>query len=206
MKPASGTGRRGASAVAGVTFTPLAYLTLFALGLCFGSFLNVVIHRLPLGLSIVAPRRPARRAGIASGRSTTCRSSRGSPSAAAAGTAAGPIPLALPGGRAGAPALLVVALAVDLGPRAALAPALLFALALLAVAFIDWDHRIIPDEISLGGTVVGLFARGFTWPGVSEGLDRRARRRGSALAGRLGLPARDRRRRPGRRRRQAGAA
>jgi len=151
------------------TFTPLAYLTLFALGLCFGSFLNVVIHRLPLGISIVMPPsacpscghriRPFDNVPVVSwlalgGRCRDCRTS---------------IPWRYPAVELAA-GLLVLALAVALGPRAALAPALLFALALLAVAFIDWDHRIIPDEISLGGTVIGLFARGFTWAGVSEGL------------------------------------
>ena len=156
-------------AVAGATFTPLAYLTLFALGLCFGSFLNVVIHRLPLGLSIVTPPSACPSCGhrvrpfdnvpvvswlVLGGRCRDCH---------------GSIPWRYPAVELAA-GLLVVALAVDLGPRAALAPALLFALALLAVAFIDWDHRIIPDEISLGGTLVGLFARGFDWPGVSEGL------------------------------------
>jgi leader peptidase (prepilin peptidase)/N-methyltransferase len=66
--------------------------------------------------------------------------------------------------------LLVVGLAVLLGPRPALVPAAAFALALLAVALIDLDFRIIPDEISLGGAVVGLFARGITFAGVAEGL------------------------------------
>ena len=35
---------------------PLLALTIFALGLAFGSFLNVCIYRLPLGKSVVAPR------------------------------------------------------------------------------------------------------------------------------------------------------
>lgn len=156
-------------ATIGASFTPLAYATLFALGLCFGSFLNVVIHRLPLGRSIVSPPsacplcghriRPFDNVPVFSwlalaGRCRDCR---------------GAIPWRYPAVELGA-GLLVVALAAQLGPRIALVPALLFALALLAVALIDWDHRIIPDEISLGGAIVGLFARGTTWPGVSEGL------------------------------------
>jgi leader peptidase (prepilin peptidase)/N-methyltransferase len=152
-----------------LSFTPFAYATLFALGLCFGSFLNVVIHRLPLGQSIVSPPsacphcghriRPFDNVPVASwlllaGRCRDCRSA---------------IPWRYPAVELAA-GLLVVGLAAQLGPRVALVPALLFALALLAVALIDWDHRIIPDEISLGGAVVGLFARGMTMPGVLEGL------------------------------------
>ena len=157
------------AAVAGVTFTPMAYATLFALGLCFGSFLNVVIHRLPRGLSIVMPPSACPACGhpirpfdnvpvvswlILSGRCRDCRAE---------------IPWRYPLVEL-LSGLLVVAIAVQLGPRAALVPALLFTLALLAVALIDWDHRIIPDEISLGGALVGLFARGLTAQGVTEGL------------------------------------
>lgn len=152
-----------------VSFTPFAYTTLFALGLCFGSFLNVVIHRLPLGQSIVSPPSACPSCGhrirpfdnvpvvswlVLAGRCRDCR---------------GAIPWRYPAVELAA-GLLVVGLAAQLGPRVALVPALLFALALLAVALIDWDHRIIPDEISLGGAVVGLFARGMTFPGVLEGL------------------------------------
>ena len=155
--------------VPGLTFTPLAYAALFALGLCFGSFLNVVIHRLPLGRSIVSPPSACPQCGhairpydnipvvswlVLSGRCRDCRSA---------------IPWRYPAVELAA-GLLVLAFAMQIGPRAALVPALAFTLALLAVALIDWDHRIIPDEISLGGALVGLFARGVTYEGVTEGL------------------------------------
>ena len=157
------------SGVSGLTFTPLAYTTLFTLGLCFGSFLNVVIHRLPRGLSIVTPPSSCPSCGhairpydnvpvlswlVLSGRCRDCRNR---------------IPWRYPAVEL-ASGLLVLAFAVQIGPRAALVPALAFTLALLAVALIDWDHRIIPDEISLGGACVGLFARGLTYEGVMDGL------------------------------------
>ena len=39
-----------------------------------------------------------------------------------------------------------------------------FVMALLAITFIDWTHRIIPDELSIGGTVFG-------WVGAVVCLD-----------------------------------
>src|SRR5271155_129020 len=40
----------------GHTVDPIYATAIFLLGLCFGSFLNVCIYRLPLGLSVVTPR------------------------------------------------------------------------------------------------------------------------------------------------------
>lgn len=150
-------------------FTPGAYVVLFVLGLCFGSFLNVVIHRLPRGGSLAWPPsscpacghaiRPLDNIPIVSwfalkGRCRDC---------------AAPISPRYPLVELGA-GLLLLTLALTLGPRAALVPAAVFALALLAIALIDWDHRIIPDELSVGGLVLGLAARGFTTQGVLAGL------------------------------------
>ena len=150
-------------------FTPAAYFVLFALGLCFGSFLNVVIHRLPRGMSIAWPPSSCPSCGHAirpldnvpvvswlrlSGKCRDC---------------AAPISPRYPAVELGA-GLLLLALAAFLGPRAALVPAAAFALCLLAIALIDFDHRIIPDELSIGGLVIGLIARGFTVEGVLAGL------------------------------------
>lgn len=150
-------------------FTPAAYVVLFVLGLCFGSFLNVVIHRLPRGASLAMPPsscpvcghaiRPYDNIPVVSwlllrGRCRDC---------------AAPISPRYPAVELGSGLLLLV-LALVLGPRAALVPAAAFALALLAIALIDIDHRIIPDELSVGGLVVGLVARGFTTEGVLAGL------------------------------------
>jgi leader peptidase (prepilin peptidase)/N-methyltransferase len=152
-----------------LAFTWPAYLVLFVLGLAFGSFLNVVVYRLPRGQSIAWPPSSCPACGHAirpwdnlplvswlllRGRCRDC---------------AAPISVRYPlveflGGA------LLVAVAATLGPRLTVLPAAAFALALVAVALIDFDFRIIPDEISIGGAVIGLFARGFTVPGVLAGL------------------------------------
>jgi leader peptidase (prepilin peptidase)/N-methyltransferase len=158
----------GAKAPLGM-FTMPAYGVLFALGLCLGSFLNVVVYRLPREHSIVTPPSACPACGarirpwdnvpllswlLLAGRCRDCRTA---------------IPWRYPAVEL-ASGLLVVGLAWALGPRPELVPALAFTLALVAVALIDLDFRIIPDEISLGGLVVGLFARGFTLEGVLAGV------------------------------------
>jgi len=129
----------------------------FALGLVVGSFLNVVIHRLPRGESIVLPGShcPACGHGITAwenlpvlsylwlrGRCRSC------------GVVISPrYPLVelLTGG--------VFALLLAVQGVSWMTPLwLAFAAALIAVAAIDFDHKLIPDEISLGGLVMGLIA------------------------------------------------
>jgi leader peptidase (prepilin peptidase)/N-methyltransferase len=125
------------------------------LGLLIGSFLNVVIHRLPRGESIVRPpshcpgcgRRiaPFENVPLLSylwlrGRCRGCRM-RISPRYPAIEAATGLIF-----------ALLVARHGVS--PMAAVY--LLFAATLVAAAAIDFDHRIIPDRLSLGGLAVAL--------------------------------------------------
>jgi leader peptidase (prepilin peptidase)/N-methyltransferase len=129
----------------------------FALGLVIGSFLNVVIHRLPRGESIVRPRSrcPACGHPIAFFENVPVLSYlwlRGRCRGCGA-----PIPLRYPlvelltGG--------VFALLVAVQGLSFMTPLwLLFAAALIAVAAIDFDHRVIPDRISLGGLGVGLLA------------------------------------------------
>ncbi len=153
----------------GASFTPAAYALLFVLGLVLGSFLNVLIYRLPRDRSIAWPPsacpscqariRPWDNVPVLSwlwlgGRCRDCRA---------------PISWRYPAVELSA-ALLLVGLAHALGPRLGLVPAAVFALALLAVAIIDFDFRIIPDEISLGGLLLGLFARGFGAADIATGL------------------------------------
>jgi leader peptidase (prepilin peptidase)/N-methyltransferase len=150
-------------------FTPGAYLVLFVLGLCFGSFLNVVIHRLPLGISLAMPPSSCPACGHAIRPFDNIPVVSWFLLRARCRDCAAPIPVRYPAVELGS-GLLLLALAVVLGPRAALVPAAVFALALLAIALIDLDHRIIPDELSVGGLVIGLTARGFTLDGVLAGL------------------------------------
>jgi len=128
---------------------------LFAVGTCMGSFFNVLIHRLPRGESVVRPRsrcpscgrpiRPWENIPIASylllrGRCAGC------------------------GTRISRRYLLVEALSgagfalfalVD-GPGIPLVRDLFLFSLVVPITFIDFDHRIIPDELSLGGIAAGL--------------------------------------------------
>ena len=51
---------------------------------------------------------------------------------------------------------LAVALFLRLGPTLAFAGYFAFAAALVVITFIDLDHQIIPDVISLPGIAIGL--------------------------------------------------
>lgn len=129
----------------------------FALGLVVGSFLNVVIHRVPRGESIVRPgsRCPACGHAIAAWENVPVLSYlwlRGRCRGCAAPISPRyPLVELLTGGVF---ALLVAVQGVSLMTPLWLA----FAAALIAVAAIDFDHRVIPDEVSLGGLALGLIA------------------------------------------------
>jgi leader peptidase (prepilin peptidase)/N-methyltransferase len=125
------------------------------LGLVIGSFLNVVIHRLPRGESVVHPpshcpgcaRRlaPVENVPVLSylwlrGRCRGC-GMRISPRYPAIEVATG---------------LLFALLVARHGVSPMAAVYLLFAATLVAAAAIDFDHRIIPDRLSLGGLAVAL--------------------------------------------------
>jgi leader peptidase (prepilin peptidase) / N-methyltransferase len=141
-------------------------LVFFVLGCIVGSFLNVCIHRLPLGLSIVTPKSHC----------PHCKYS---------------IPwylniplvtwLALRGrcqncGAPISPRYFVVELLTGVAflgcwlafgeksPAMALVYSVFIA-GLIAATFIDFEHFIIPDEITLGGIVAG-FAASFFLPSL----------------------------------------
>jgi leader peptidase (prepilin peptidase)/N-methyltransferase len=157
-----------------------------ALGLAVGSFLNVVIHRLPRGESIVHPpsRCPACLARIAPwdnvpvlawlwlrGRCRGC---------GARISLRYPLIEALTGA-------VFAAIAATHGAHALTAVLLAFAAALIAAAAIDFDHRIIPDEISLGGLALALvLVPAAQW---ADGAPLLAAARRSALGAGLGAGA-----------------
>jgi leader peptidase (prepilin peptidase)/N-methyltransferase len=124
-------------------------------GLLVGSFLNVVIHRLPRGESLVwpgsrcprcgRPIRPHENVPVLSWLALRARC-RG---------CGGRISARYPAVELGT-ALVFAALAARFGPAPELALWMVFSAGLAAAALIDVDHGIIPDELSLGGLAVGL--------------------------------------------------
>jgi len=143
--------------------------TAFLLGLVLGSFLNVVIARLPEGESIVSPpsRCPRCKARIRPwdnipvlsylllrGRCRDCRRK---------------IPRRYPVIELTAGLLLWV-LARRIEHPVLLVPHAAFLLALLAVAWIDFDTRTIPDAVTIPGVGLGLAASLFGPPGIQAAL------------------------------------
>jgi len=137
----------------------------FIFGLCIGSFLNVCIYRLPASKSIVHPRSMCPRCGrqipfydnlpilsylLLRGRCRQCRT---------AISVRYPLVELLAGLFA-----LVSVLRFGMTPTAAIY--FVFIAALLTVTFIDIDHRIIPNAITLPG-IVFFFIAGLLLPQIS---------------------------------------
>ena len=146
--------------------TILTAVIALALGTAIGSFLNVVIHRVPLGESIVTPGSHCPRCGKGirwydnvpvlgwlwlGGRCRDCR---------APISARYPLVELLTG-------LLAAALALRLGFGIQMLGAFWFAASLLALTYIDLDHQLLPDRITLPGIAVGLAIAALA-PGVDR--------------------------------------
>jgi leader peptidase (prepilin peptidase) / N-methyltransferase len=151
----------------------LSVLYGFALvfGLVWGSFLNVVIYRVPRGLSVVRPasRCPACETPIRAwdnvpvfgylllrGKARCCKAKL-SPRYPLVEAIGGVLSVAI-----------VHVLLLSLPPSTSLGRAgaiyiadLALALGLVAAAFIDLEHMILPDEITLGGAVLGVATASF---------------------------------------------
>jgi len=124
-------------------------------GLCLGSFLNVVIARLPAGRSIVHPGSSCPRCGnpiawydnlpllsflLLRARCRSCRD---------------PISWRYPMVEIVCAGLFAAAY-LRFGPSLQFAAALVLLAALIAITGIDFDHQIIPDVLSLPGIALGL--------------------------------------------------
>jgi leader peptidase (prepilin peptidase)/N-methyltransferase len=149
--------------------SPLWELNALLVGLVVGSFANVCIHRLPLGLSVVRPRSrcpwckapiraldnvPVLSYALLRGRCRHCR---------ARISARYPVVEAFNG-------LAWMAVAARWGPTPVAVIDMVFITALVVLTLIDLDHQILPDVITLPGTALATAASGaadvFDWPGL----------------------------------------
>ncbi|MBL8143927.1 MAG: prepilin peptidase [Acidobacteria bacterium] len=150
---------------------PYALVGIFVtlMGLAIGSFLNVVIYRLPRDLSVSfppsnctschAPIRwyhniPLLGYALIGGRCAACRA---------------PVSIRYPIVEALTGALFLWHFLV-IGPEWILAVRLAFAAAMVALFAIDLEHQILPDEITLGGIAVGFAASFAVAPGWMSSL------------------------------------
>src|ERR1051325_609770 len=145
----------------GGSLTALMELALvLVLGLVIGSFLNVVIVRLPQGISISIPRShcpqckrpipwydnvPILSYVLLRGRCRQCGKSI---------SARYPLIEALTG-------LVSTLLYLKFGLGVEWAIFFSFCAALIALAFIDLEHRILPDPITLNGIWIGMLASAY---------------------------------------------
>jgi leader peptidase (prepilin peptidase)/N-methyltransferase len=144
-------------------------LLLAVLGLVAGSFLNVCIHRLPLGQSIVRPGSrcpgcgyslrwfdniPVISYAVLGGRCRTCGASI---------SARYPIVELVTMG-------VFVAHYFALGVDILLVPRLLLACALIVLFAIDLEHHLLPNAITLPGMAVGLAFSLLLPPGLQSAL------------------------------------
>jgi len=150
-----------------VTGIEIAIVTL--LGLAIGSFLNVCIHRLPRGESLLSPGsrcpscgyslRPADNVPVLSylflgGRCRRCRTR---------------ISLRYPVVELVTAAVFLLHYLV-FGWTPLLAVRLLFAAAMVTLFAIDLEHHLLPDAITLPGIGAGLAASLFLPPGIRDAL------------------------------------
>lgn len=134
---------------------PIFAAAFFAFGLAFGSFLNVVIHRVPREMSVVRPRSacPRCRQAIAwydnipvlswvilRGRCRGCKT---------------PIAMRYPLVEL-LTGLLFLASFLGFGLSPAAVKYCIFGFLLLGLIFIDAEHQLLPDALTLPGLAIGL--------------------------------------------------
>jgi leader peptidase (prepilin peptidase)/N-methyltransferase len=141
--------------VSAAPIEPFASWLVLAVGLVLGSYLNVCIHRLPLGESVVYPASRCPKCGsvirawqnvpvvswlLLRARCASCRE---------------PISWRYPAVEA-LTGLAAVALWRGYGPSWAFAVAASFTLMMIVLFFTDYDHQLLPDLVTLPGFGVGL--------------------------------------------------
>lgn len=134
---------------------PILMLVVFILGCCLGSFLNVCIYRFPRSLSIVNPGSfcpqcrtairiydniPLFSYALLRGKCRNCGAKISGRYFLVEGLTGG----------------MALALFLKFGLSIAFFSFSAFSAGLIVIAFIDIDHRIIPDWISLPGIVIGF--------------------------------------------------
>ncbi len=144
-------------------------LLILIFGLVTGSFLNVCIYRLPQGISIVHPRSRCPNCGRAvrawenipvlgflllGGRCHGCRE---------------PIAWRYPLVELLAGAIFFMAYR-QAGPGVVFLKSTFLLCSLLVLVGTDWDCQILPDEVTLGGLLVGLAFAWWVPPGGSQQL------------------------------------
>ena len=152
-----------------MSYTAVELAIVTVVGLAIGSFLNVVIHRLPRKQSVVSPGSRCPNCGaavrwhdnipilsyVALGarcRSCSTRISARYPLVELATVA------------------IFIAHYLVLGWTPLLAVRLVFAAGMVALFAIDLEHQLLPDAITLPGIVVGLAASLFLPPGFGDAL------------------------------------
>jgi leader peptidase (prepilin peptidase) / N-methyltransferase len=160
-----------------------------ACGAAFGSFINVLAHRLPRRESIVKPRSRCPACG------TTIRSYDNIPIVSwlllrgSCRDCGARIPLRYPLVEAVTAALFVV-LGIKFGREAALWPALAMAVVLVAAAATDLEERIIPNRLMAAGAVLALVLWTIADPGrLPENLIAGAAAGGFLLVAAIAYPA-----------------
>lgn len=149
--------------------TLLLFVGLGAIGLCIGSFLNVCIYRLPLGQSVSFPGSRCTSCGkairwfdnipvisylVLGGKCRSCQASV-SPRYVLVEILTG---------------VVFASHALFFGPGVWLVARLVLAAILIALFFIDLEHQLLPDALTLPGIAVGVSASVFAPPGIASSL------------------------------------
>lgn len=140
-----------------------------ALGLLVGSFLNVCIHRLPLGRSVVGGRSacPACGRRIRAWENVPVLSwlfLRGRCAGCGGAISIRYVIVEV------STAIVFAAGAMVFGPSWLLVSRLVFACAMIVLFAIDLEHRILPNVITLPGIAAGLVSSAFLPPGLTSAL------------------------------------